>query len=104
MSAKPFDVVVFGATGYTGRQAVLALLHRAATQPLRWAVAGRNAAKLEQLLLDVVPPLAERPGVLIADAQIPGSLQELASRANVLINLAGPYAMTGEAVVQACIA
>jgi short subunit dehydrogenase-like uncharacterized protein len=104
MPAKPFDVVLFGATGYTGRQAVLALLHRAATQPLRWAVAGRDAAKLDQLLRDLVPPPAERPGVLIADAHNIDSLQALASQASVLINLAGPYALTGEAVVQACIA
>ncbi|HEY0858173.1 MAG TPA: saccharopine dehydrogenase NADP-binding domain-containing protein [Albitalea sp.] len=104
MTAKTFDVVLFGATGYTGRQAVLALLHRAATQPLRWAVAGRDAAKLDTLLRDLVPPAAERPGVLVADATNLDSLQSMASQAKVLLNLAGPYALTGEAVVQACIA
>ena len=44
MASKAFDVIVLGATGFTGRQAVLALTHRGATQPLRWAVAGRNLA------------------------------------------------------------
>lgn len=104
MPAKPFDVVLFGATGFTGRQAVLALLHRAATQPLRWAVAGRDTDKLNALVNELVPPPAERPGVLVADANNLESLQALASQAEVLLNFAGPYALCGEAVVQACIA
>jgi short subunit dehydrogenase-like uncharacterized protein len=104
MPAKPFDVVVFGATGFTGRQAVLALSHRAATQPLRWAVAGRNAEKLAALVAELVPPPAEQPGVILADADDLASLQAMAAKAGVLMNLAGPYALTGEGVVQACIA
>jgi short subunit dehydrogenase-like uncharacterized protein len=47
---KAFDLIVLGATGFTGRQAVLALVHRAATQPLRWAVAGRSEARLKGLV------------------------------------------------------
>jgi short subunit dehydrogenase-like uncharacterized protein len=104
MSAKPFDVVLFGATGYTGRQAVLAMVHRAATQSLRWAVAGRQPEKLAALVAELVPPPAEQPGVIVADANDSGALQRLAAQADVLLNLAGPYALTGEAVVQACIA
>ncbi len=104
MGDKAFDVVLFGATGYTGRQATVALLHRAATLPLRWAVAGRSSAKLGALLTAMVPASAAQPGVLIADAGDMESLHALASQARVLVNLAGPYAPTGEAVVQACIA
>jgi len=104
MSAKPFDVVVFGATGFTGRQAVLAMVHRAATQPLRWAVAGRNAEKLAALVAELVPPAIEQPGLIVADANNLDSLHAMAAKASVLLNLAGPYALTGEAVVQACIA
>ena len=52
MASKAFDVIVLGATGFTGRQAVLALTHRGATQPLRWAVAGRNLAKLRGIKLN----------------------------------------------------
>lgn len=104
MSAKPFDVVLFGATGYTGRQAVLALVHRAATQPLRWAVAGRQPEKLAALVAELVPPPAEQPGIIVADANDSGALQRMAAQTSVLLNMAGPYALTGEAVVQACIA
>ncbi len=104
MASKPFDVIVLGATGFTGRQAVLAMMHRAATQPLRWAVAGRNAPKLQALLAELVPTATPRPGIVVADAKDLDSLQRMAAQTAVLLNLAGPYAQTGEAVVQACIA
>ncbi len=104
MAAKPYDVIVLGATGFTGRQAVLALVHRAASVPLRWAMAGRNADKLNALLAELVPPAAGQPGVVVVDTtDLPG-LQSLAAQTKVLLNLAGPYALTGESVVQACIA
>ncbi|MBC8056074.1 MAG: saccharopine dehydrogenase NADP-binding domain-containing protein [Rhizobiales bacterium] len=52
----------------------------------------------------MLPSAAAQPGVVIADAEQPDSLQALAAQTTVLLNLAGPYALTGEAVVQACIA
>ena len=104
MPTKPHQVTLFGATGFTGRQAVHALVHRAAGRPLRWAVAGRSAAKLKALVDEMVPAAATRPGMVVADATDLDSLQALAAQTDVLLNLAGPYALTGEAVVQACIA
>ena len=84
MAAKPFDVVIFGATGFTGRQAVTAMLHRAATQPLRWAVAGRSTDRLDALLTRHLPAAVERPGVLVADATDTESLHALAAKTSVL--------------------
>lgn len=104
MPAKPFDLIVFGATGFTGRQAVRALVHRAARKPLRWAVAGRNEERLRAVIREMVPTTAAQPGIVIADAEQLDSLQALAAQTAVLLNLAGPNALTGEAVVQACIA
>ncbi len=104
MAAKAFDVIVFGATGYTGRQAVVAMVHRSATQALTWAVAGRSADRLKALVAAVVPPSVEQPGVVVADTINLESLQAMAAQTRVLLNLAGPYAIGGEAVVQACIA
>lgn len=104
MSDKPFDVILFGATGFTGRQAVRALAHRSAQRPLRWAVAGRNDERLRAVVRELVPAAATPPGIVVADALRPESLPALASQTAVLLNLAGPYALTGEAVVQACIA
>ena len=79
MAAKPFDVIVFGATGYTGRQAVLAMVHRSATQPLRWAVAGRSADKLKALVAEGVPATVEPPATVVADTTNLESLQAMAS-------------------------
>ncbi|HEX6362860.1 MAG TPA: saccharopine dehydrogenase NADP-binding domain-containing protein [Albitalea sp.] len=104
MAARPYDVILFGATGYTGRQAVVALVHRSATQPLRWAVAGRDADKLRALVAELVPPTVEQPGIVVADATRHDTLAAMAPQALVVLNVAGPYAITGEAVVQACIA
>jgi len=104
MADKPYDVIVFGATGYTGRQAVLAMMHRSATQPLRWAVAGRHAEKLKAVVDELVPVSRERPGVVVADANNVESQHALAAQTTVLLNLAGPYAVCGESTVQACIA
>jgi len=104
MAATSFDVIVFGATGFTGRQAVSALVHRAASQPIRWAVAGRDARKLQQMVSELVPASAAQPGIVVADASDHEALHALAGKTRVVLNLAGPYARHGEAVVQACIA
>jgi len=104
MQTKPYEVILLGATGFTGRQAVRALVHRAGSRPLRWAVAGRNAEKLSELVAELVPKGTPQPGVVLADTGDPDSLQALAAQGDVLLNLAGPYAPTGEAVVLACIA
>src|SRR5438132_11996252 len=104
MAAKSLDVILFGATGYTGRQAVVAMVHRSATQPLAWAVAGRNVDKLRALVAELVPPTVEQPAIVAADTTNLESLQAMAAPARVVLNLAGPYAVGGEPVVQACIA
>jgi short subunit dehydrogenase-like uncharacterized protein len=104
VSSKPFEVIVFGATGFTGRQAVRGLARRSAERPLRWAVAGRNRERLEAVVREKVPPAAVQPGIVVADTADPAALLALAAQADVLLNLAGPYALTGEAVVEACIA
>jgi short subunit dehydrogenase-like uncharacterized protein len=110
MAGKPFDVVILGATGFTGRQAVRAM--RRQGDGVRWAVAGRDAQAMQALVADGArrgagegsKRAAAKPGVLLADTTDAESLHTLAAQTRVLLNLAGPYALTGEAVVQACIA
>lgn len=102
MAAKPFDVVILGATGFTGRQAVRAM--RRQGEGVRWAVAGRNVPAMQALVGDATRRGVSKPGVLLADTTDADALHTLAAQTKVLLNLAGPYALTGDAVVQACIA
>jgi short subunit dehydrogenase-like uncharacterized protein len=102
MAGKPFDVVILGATGFTGRQAVRAM--RRQGQGVRWAIAGRNVQALQAIVGEGAERGAAKPGVLLADTTDAESVHTLASQTRVLLNLAGPYALTGEAVVLACIA
>jgi short subunit dehydrogenase-like uncharacterized protein len=99
---KPFELILLGATGYTGRQALRAVLKQ--RPDARLAVAGRNAAKLRALVDDMLPPDTRAPEILVADTRDADSLRSLARQGQVLFNLAGPYHATGDAVVAACIA
>ncbi|TDD12581.1 saccharopine dehydrogenase [Nonomuraea deserti] len=90
---RPYDIVLFGASGFTGALTA-AYLARAAGPGTRWALAGRDRAKLERLGLDVP--------ILLADATDAGSLAELARRTRVLATTVGPYITYGEPLVAAC--
>ncbi len=101
MSEKDLDVVVFGATGITGRQVCVYLAERAPETGARWAAAGRNPAKVEQVLGEIgVTP----PETIIADVTHPDSLAAMASRTRVVLNMCGPYALHGQPVIEACVA
>jgi len=92
MNDRPYDLVLFGATGFTGVLTAEYLARNAGAT--RVALAGRNRAKLESLSLDL--PLLE------ADVERPDSLRELAEAARVVITTVGPYIKYGEPVVAAC--
>lgn len=100
--ARDLSVVVFGATGITGRLVAAHLAERAADgNGFKWAVAGRDPEKVRRVLgeLDVTAP-----EVIAADVADPGSLETMASRAKVVLNMVGPYTLHGEPVIEACIA
>jgi len=97
VSKKPFDVLVLGATGFTGRQLVRALRRQSAGRGLRVALAGRRPEALEAVSGGSFQ-------VLPADLGDAASIAKLARSGRVLLNLAGPYALQGEPVVQACLA
>jgi short subunit dehydrogenase-like uncharacterized protein len=93
---KDFDLVLFGATGFTGRLVAGYLAGAPARErrSIHWAIAGRNEQKLEAVSreLDHVP-------VVVCDASDPG---EIAKRARVVCTTVGPYAKYGSALVAAC--
>ena len=97
-----FDVVVWGATGFTGRLATEKLAARAETEgDLRWAIGGRNRAKLEEVRSDL-GPAAENVPIIIGDSHDVASLEALVARSNVVCSTVGPYAMYGSELLGAC--
>ena len=92
--ARTYDVVLFGASGFTGRQTA-AYFARHAPAGLRWAVAGRDRRKLEAL--------GAPADVLVADSADQSSIDAMVSTARVVLSTAGPFARYGTPVVDACV-
>ena len=104
MSAREHEIVIFGATGFTG--ALTAEYLARAGGGVRWALAGRNRAKLEAVrerLTEIDSGLAELP-LIEADTGDPSSLRAMAESTQVVISTVGPYILYGEPVVAACAA
>lgn len=105
---REFDVVVFGATGFTGHLTAEYLLSRyGLADDLRWAIAGRSQQKLDE----VRGKLQADTGVdtsslatLVADASNLDSMRDLAGRTHVVCSTVGPYALYGSQLVEACAA
>jgi len=91
---RDFDVVLFGATGFTGKLVGEYLAGAAPRESLRWAIAGRSRDKLEALGLGVP--------VVVADALDPAAMRALAERTAVVCTTAGPFARFGSELVRAC--
>jgi short subunit dehydrogenase-like uncharacterized protein len=98
--ARDFTIIVYGATGFTGR---LVAEYLAGGYPgLNWAMAGRSQAKLEQVRAEIGAPAALP--LVVADASDPASLAAMAARADVVITTVGPYQLYGSELVAACAA
>jgi short subunit dehydrogenase-like uncharacterized protein len=101
MSQKEFDLIVYGASGFTGRLVAEYLLKvYGASGATRWAVAGRDAAKLAAVMAELGAPRS-LPAIA-ANASDPASLDALAQRASVILTTVGPYQLYGEPLVAAC--
>jgi len=101
--SREHDIVLFGATGFTGALTA-EYLARNAPDGCRWALAGRNRGKLEAVrarLAEIDPSLADLP-LLHADVTDRESLRAVAESARVVITTVGPYIEYGEPLVAAC--
>lgn len=104
---RPLDLVLFGATGFTGQ---LVADHLAGIvdggRALRWALAGRDLGKLTALAAELrrAHPSAPAPELMRADAHIRADLDQLAQRTRVVCTTAGPFARHGSELVAACAA
>lgn len=98
---REFDVIVYGATGFTGR---LVAEHMLSTygvgRDVRWAIAGRSRAKLEAVRVEIGAP--EGLPLVVANASDPASLAAMTKSTKVVITTVGPYQLYGEPLVKAC--
>ncbi|MFE3875583.1 saccharopine dehydrogenase family protein [Kitasatospora sp. NPDC059146] len=100
---RPYDLVLFGATGFTGGLTA-EYLARAAPEGCRWALAGRDERRLAAVrarLTRIDPRCADLP-LLVADAADHRALREVAGSARVVVSTVGPYLRHGEPLVAAC--
>ncbi|MBT9506477.1 saccharopine dehydrogenase NADP-binding domain-containing protein [Rhodoferax sp.] len=97
--SKEFDIVVHGATGFTGRLVVEYLLTQS-DKSLRWAMGGRSAEKLAAVRDELGAP-ADTP-LVVTDSADAASLQALMDRTRLVLTTVGPYQLYGNELVQAC--
>ncbi|NXL53564.1 SCPDL oxidoreductase, partial [Podilymbus podiceps] len=109
---RPYELVVFGASGFTGQFVVEEVARAAAGGELhgalRWAVAGRSREKLQAVLERAAERLGKAAlgaevGVLLCDVGDAASLAAMARQTRLVLNCVGPYRFFGEPVVEACI-
>lgn len=101
MQHKNFDIIIWGASGFTGRLVAEYLLQQyGINKDLKWAMAGRNQDKLEQIRTQLGN---ESIPILIADSMDISSLNNLVKQTKVICTTVGPYAKYGSLLVEACI-
>ncbi len=97
-----FDIVVYGATGYTGRLVAEHFVREYGNRAdgPKWAMAGRSQEKLEEVCAAIGAPAST--ALTIADASDPASLDTLCARTRVVLTTVGPYQLYGSELVEAC--
>ncbi|KRT79281.1 hypothetical protein AMK59_6690 [Oryctes borbonicus] len=107
-SENRLDIVIFGATGFTGKRTIpqLTKLLKSDNLSLTWGVAGRSEEKLKSALLEMQQKTGEdysKIPVIIADIDDKESIEKMTAAARMIINTVGPYRFYGERVVEACV-
>ena len=100
-STREFDIIVYGATGYTGRLVAEYLCQEYGNDSqLRWAMAGRSQSKLEAVRDEIGAPVSTP--LVVADTSDLASLQAMVERTKVVLTTVGPYQLYGPELVRIC--
>jgi short subunit dehydrogenase-like uncharacterized protein len=102
MTERQYDVVLYGASGFTGRQTVQYFAGNAQRSDIRWAIAGRNRQALEAAR-EQAGEDARSTDILVADAHDQLQVDAIASKTRILLNTAGPFSLYGSKIVDACV-
>ena len=95
-----FDVIVYGASGFTGRLVAEYLAQHKSGSDIKWAMAGRNGDKLAAVRDEIGAP--QDTPLVVADADDPASIRAMAKRAKCVLTTVGPYQLYGSDLVAAC--
>lgn len=101
-SSAEFDIIVYGASGFTGRLVAEYLAAKYGGGDLKWAIAGRDLDKLASVREAIGAP-RDLP-LIAADAENPASLRTMAGRTASVLSTVGPYQLYGSGLVAACAA
>ena len=103
MASRDLDIIVYGATGFTGRLVAEYLAHQynGRKDAPKWAMAGRSLDKLAEVR-DLIGASEETP-LIVADASDPASLDRMAESTRVVLTTVGPYQLYGSTLVAACV-
>ncbi len=96
---KKYNIILFGATGFTGQLIASYLDKNISSNNAKWAIAGRNFKKLEALQKE----LSTRPDIILADVENKDEIKSMAGLTQILMNAAGPFNWYGKIVVEACV-
>ncbi len=102
-STREFDIIIYGATGFTGRLVAeyFAQYYGGRDDAPNWAMAGRSAAKLAEVR-DLIGAPTATP-LVVADAADPAGLDAMCARTRVVLTTVGPYQLYGSELVAACV-
>lgn len=102
MNKRQYDVVLYGASGFTGRQTVQYFAGNTHPSAVRWAIAGRNRQALETAR-EQAGEDARSADILVADAKDQQAVDAIVSRTRILLSTAGPFSLYGSKIVDACV-
>ena len=102
MTDQAYDIILYGASGFTGRQTVGYFAEHAAGGEVRWAIAGRNRKRLEAVKGVLAPHRAD-VGVIEADSADRAAVEAMVAQTRVLLTTAGPFSRYGGSLVDACV-
>jgi short subunit dehydrogenase-like uncharacterized protein len=102
MASSKFDIVVYGATGFTGQLVAEYLAAHYRDGSLKWAMAGRSKDKLASVR-DAIGAPADTP-LIVADASDVASLEAMVAETRSVISTVGPYQLYGNDLIAACVA
>ena len=98
--SKEFDIIIWGATGFTGRLVAEYIFKNYSSEKLNWAIAGRDKKKLINVRDEIAD---ENIPIIIADSFNEVSLTKMTQKTKVICSTVGPYSKYGSLLVKSCI-